>query len=212
MPSTRTILNPPFAREYVRDALANGPSLAQLVAPRHAMDRGDCVVLGSGERTLDSVFDYSQASDAALDGAIAQLASLARQHALMHENTIVVLYDLSIYSYEEPPDRLSQVRQLARGKELYYWFPPAELTSDSAIKAFHWTINSGCDFAGIVGIAPSTLQCKNRLTTVDNLWMAALAESCGVVFCGAFDGEGMVVWTPRSSVTQLENGTIQLGE
>lgn len=175
------------------------------------MEKGDCVVLGSGDKPITALSDYSQSSGAALEEALALLASLARQYALAHEHTMLVLYDLSIYSYEEPPDRLSQVRQLTRGKELYYWFPPAQLTSDSAIKAFHWTINSGCDFAGIVGTAPSTLQCKNRLTTVDDRWMADLAESCGIVFCGAFDGEGMVVWTPRSSVTQLENGTIQLG-
>lgn len=212
MQSFRAILNPPFAKEYVRDALADGPLLARLVMPRHSIEKGDCVVLGSGDKPLTALSDYSQASGVAFEESVARLASLARQHALMHKNTIVVLYDLMVYSYEEPPDRISRVRQITCGRELYYWFHPSELASDPAIKTFDWTINKGSDFAGIVGIAPPKFQSKNRITTVDDRWMTELAESCGIVFCGAFDGDGYVVWTPRSSVTQLENGTIQLGD
>lgn len=211
MQSSRAILNPPFTKEYVRDALANGPSLARLVMPRHSIDKGDCVVLGSGDKPMASLFDYSQASGVALEKAIARLASLARQHASMHENTIVALYDLCVYSYEEPPDRISRVRQIACGRELYYWFQPSELASDLAIKTFDWTINKGSDFAGIVGIAPPKLRDKNRLTTVDELWMTELAESCGAGVCGAFDGDGYVVWVPHLPVVLRGNGAITLG-
>lgn len=190
-------LNPPFADECTREALASNGSLGKAILD-NCLSNGQYVVYAPPGLQLDDKRNYGYSGNISGTAALGYLEKMLMDTAQKSDKAVLLVYDNLMKPADAPVSRFAAAKRATFGNELYYLIAPTELGGVVARAVLGWAWVEWLSFGGALGFAKWAQTSPEEPLILQQDDIDEFSRSVNLFYLNAFDGEGHIIWKRKS--------------